>query len=91
MTQNIQPRIYVACLAAYNNGILHGTWIDADDDADAVNAMLKTSPIPNAEELAIHDYEGFGNTGIDEYEGLDTVADKAAFIEAHDELGPLVA
>lgn len=24
------PRIYVACLAAYNNGHLHGRWIDAD-------------------------------------------------------------
>ena len=29
------PRIYVACLAAYNNGYLHGVWIDADQDADA--------------------------------------------------------
>ena len=24
-----QPRIYAACLAAYNNGILHGEWIEA--------------------------------------------------------------
>ena len=24
-----EPRIYVACLAAYNNGHLHGAWIDA--------------------------------------------------------------
>jgi hypothetical protein len=24
-----QPQIYVACLAAYNNGRLHGVWIDA--------------------------------------------------------------
>jgi hypothetical protein len=24
-----RPRIYVACLAAYNNGCLHGRWIDA--------------------------------------------------------------
>ncbi|WP_447531297.1 antirestriction protein ArdA, partial [Legionella pneumophila] len=23
------PQIYVACLAAYNNGIVHGEWIDA--------------------------------------------------------------
>ncbi len=23
-------RIYVACLAAYNNSILHGKWMDAD-------------------------------------------------------------
>ncbi len=30
------PRIYVACLAAYNNGYLHGAWIDADQDADEI-------------------------------------------------------
>jgi hypothetical protein len=23
----ITPKIYVACLAAYNNGILHGQWM----------------------------------------------------------------
>ncbi|MCG8594183.1 MAG: antirestriction protein ArdA, partial [Kiloniellales bacterium] len=39
------PRIYVACLAAYNAGHLHGCWIDAIQDAediqDDINAMLK--------------------------------------------------
>lgn len=44
-------RIYVACLAAYNNGRLHGTWIDADQSTDEINAlinaMLKASPYPN--------------------------------------------
>jgi antirestriction protein len=28
-TLTTEPRIYVACLAAYNNGNLHGAWIDA--------------------------------------------------------------
>lgn len=41
-------RIYVACLAAYNNGHLHGCWIDACQDKDAVwndiKSMLKDSP-----------------------------------------------
>lgn len=57
------PRIYVACLAAYNNGILYGKWIDADQDADSIRLeiqiMLAGSPVPRAEEWAIHDYEGF--------------------------------
>ena len=52
------PRIYVACLAAYNSGYLHGAWIDADQPADdiqsAVGEMLAASPIPRAEEWAIH-------------------------------------
>ena len=45
-------RIYVACLASYNNGHLHGRWIDcdgkdADDLQEEVNAMLRASPYPN--------------------------------------------
>lgn len=45
-------RIYVACLASYNNGRLHGRWIDCDGkDADElqeeVNAILRSSPYPN--------------------------------------------
>ena len=59
----LTPRIYVACLAAYNNGQLHGAWIDADQSADAIHeeirAMLASSPTPGAEEWAIHDYERF--------------------------------
>ena len=29
-------RIYVADLAAYNNGKLHGVWINASDDLDDI-------------------------------------------------------
>lgn len=55
-------QIYVACLAAYNNGKLHGDWIDCDQkDSDAIyeeiQKILKSSPEKNAEEYAIHDYE----------------------------------
>ena len=84
-------RIYVACLAAYNNGILHGAWIDADQDADAIReeiqAMLTTSPITEAEEYAIHDYEGFEGASISEYEGINEVTEIAAFVAEHDKLG----
>jgi len=56
-------QIYVACLASYNNGILHGAWINAEQDAyaiyDEVQTMLTASPVKDAEEWAIHDYEGF--------------------------------
>ncbi|UFS66926.1 antirestriction protein ArdA [Paracoccus denitrificans] len=44
-------RIYVACLASYNNGVLYGRWIDASSDVDEmqeqVNAMLRESKFPN--------------------------------------------
>jgi hypothetical protein len=52
------PRIYLACLAAYNNGRLHGAWVDADQGADHIwnelRKMLRASPEPDAEEWAIH-------------------------------------
>lgn len=85
------PRIYVACLAAYNNGYLHGAWIDADQEADEirneVSAMLARSPIHGAEEYAIHDYEGFEGVTIHEYAGIEKVARMAAFIAEHGALG----
>lgn len=85
------PRIYVACLVAYNNGYLHGAWIDANQDADEIRdeitAMLARSPIKGAEEYAIHDYEGFEGVTISEYAGIDTVARMGAFIAKHGALG----
>jgi antirestriction protein len=46
-----QSRIYVACLASYNSGILHGQWIEATSDRDemqaAIDAILRASPCPN--------------------------------------------
>lgn len=89
--QTDKPRIYVACLAAYNNGILHGAWIDAAQEAwtlwDAISDMLAASPMAGAEEWAIHDHEGFGGVPIREYAGLDMVAELAAFIAQHGDLG----
>ena len=77
------PRIYVACLAAYNNGHLHGSWIDVEDEdsiQDAVRAILKSSPIPEAEEWAIHDYENFDGVTINEYDSFARVVEIAEFI-----------
>lgn len=91
MENNPEIRIYVACLASYNNGVLHGAWIDADQDAwaiyDEVRAMLAASPVPGAEEWAIHDYEGFEGVRISEYAGFESVAEIAAFIAEHGRLG----
>lgn len=88
-----RPAIYVACLAAYNSGILHGAWIwadDVDDMRDATRAMLARSPEPDAEEWAIHDHAGFEGARIEEYQSFETVAEIAAFIEERGELGAKV-
>lgn len=82
--------IYVACLAAYNSGHLHGAWIwaeDADDMRADTQAMLARSPEPGAEEWAIHDYAGFEGLNLSEYQSFETVADMAAFITDHGALG----
>ena len=85
------PHIYVACLAAYNSGFLHGQWIDATQDVEQIHseisAMLADSPVECTEEWAIHDFEGFGNLHLDEYESIDHVVKLAEFIVSHGEVG----
>jgi antirestriction protein len=84
-----RPRIYVACLAAYNSGILHGQWIAAttSDEVQAeVGAMLAESPVPGAEEWAIHDYEGFEGICLSEHATFDTVCELADFVAEHGRL-----
>jgi len=86
-----EVRVYVADLAAYNNGTLHGVWVDATQDLDdmqeQVSEMLKASPCEEvAEEYAIHDYEGFGAYSVSEYEGLESVHEVACFLEEHGEV-----
>jgi antirestriction protein len=90
-TTTNEIRIYVACLGAYNNGTLHGRWINANQDAweiwEEVSAMLKGSPIEDVEEWAIHDYDGFEGVTISEWEGFERVSEIAAFIAEHGQLG----
>lgn len=83
-------RIYVACLAAYNSAILHGRWIAVttpDEIQAEVSAMLAASPVPGAEEWAIHDYEGFGDVQLAEYASFGTVCALAEFLSEHGRLG----
>ncbi|VXB75917.1 hypothetical protein PSEUDO8BK_40002 [Pseudomonas sp. 8BK] len=84
-------RIYVADLAAYNAGYLHGVWIDATLDLEDIQAqvdiMIAASPVKGAEEYAIHDFEGFDAYGLGEYDGLEHAHDIACFIEEYREFG----
>lgn len=88
-TAAVTPKVYVACLSAYNRGELHGAWIDADLDADnieaQVQAMLAKSPVPGAEEWAIHDFEGFGGLSVHEFEPLETVSLIGRMVAEHGE------
>ncbi len=80
-------QIYVACLAAYSNGKLHGRWIDAAQSPDEIlgeiGAMLAESPEPNAEEWAIHDHAGWGEVYIHEMESIENVSILAGLMSEH--------
>lgn len=82
-----RPRIYVASLSDYNAGRLHGAWLDATEEPEAlaaeVEAMLAISPTPGAEEWAIHDHEGFGPLHLGEYEPLERVSALGQAIAEH--------
>lgn len=86
------PRIYVASLSDYNAGRLHGRWIDASQEADAIRAeiqaMLAESPEPIAEEWAIHDHENFAGFSVHEFADIDFVAELAKLLQEH---GPVFA
>jgi antirestriction protein len=81
------PAICVASLADYNNGILHGTWIDAAREPEEIqadiNAMLASSREPNAEEWAIHDYEQFGRARVYEHDSIENISRIAKGITEH--------
>lgn len=85
------PRIYVASLADYNAGHLHGRWIDLgagvtyEDVMDEIEEMLSTSKEPIAEEWAIHDYEGFAGLSVSEYEDIAVVVEWAEHIAEYGE------
>ncbi len=84
-------KIYVADLAAYNNGKLHGVWIDATQDVDTIHdqiqQMLKASPEGFSEEWSLDDYEGFGKYRLEAYTSIETTHEIAVFFEEHGEAG----
>lgn len=91
-THDESPSIYVACLAAYNNGKLHGRWIDCTLGTDHVwneiKSILKSSPENTkhypCEEWAIHDFEYFPDGTISEYSGVDQVCAMAELLESEE-------
>lgn len=83
----VSLRIYVASLSDYNNGRLHGVWIDAYAEPDEIftdiNKMLEQSVSDEAEEFAIFDHDGFFPWRPGEYESIETVSKVAQGIAAH--------
>ena len=87
-----RPSIWIGSLLDYNNSILHGDWIDAAGDAEAIQAdiatILRASPTARqtgevAEEWGIFDHDGFSGVTIGEYESIDLVSRLAKGIVEH--------
>lgn len=92
------PKIYVACLSAYNSGHLHGLWIDAtqepEDIEDDIKWMLSWSPVADdeaCEDWAIHDYENFESFSIREYENLEYISKLAQVLDNADDAEAMAA
>ncbi len=75
-TNDDTPKIYVADLAAYNNGRLEGFWLDlseydsGEEVQNKINEFLKKQSEKSGElreEVAIHDYENFPSSMYSEY------------------------
>lgn len=92
------PQVWVGCLEAYNNGQLHGRWIDATD-ADEMNDDITQilSSCPNndpeglygaCEEFHVCDSEGFGSYAVGRYESVESIATVGAALAEH---GPAFA
>lgn len=88
-TSGHYPEIWVGSLSDYNNGHLHGVWLDATLDPDelhhAVQFILRNGHDPTAEEWAIMDYDDFCGLSFGEYESLEIVSRIAQGIAEHGE------
>ena len=91
MTTTETPQVWIGCLAAYNEGHLHGKWVDAtdvDEMHEAAAQIIKTSPATFAEEYFVADYNGFPRQivhDLGEYPDYEAVANVGRAIEEHGE------
>lgn len=89
MSNNIDnetPEIYVADLAAYNNGDLRGIWIEISEGVSASDVSDKIRDFlaeVGHEEYAIHDYNNLPSGILGEYPSLETIIGVSAAIREH--------
>jgi antirestriction protein len=83
-TETTTPAVWIGSLYAYNCGSLVGEWTDASDLDQLREVEARVLKRGGGEEIALMDFEGFGDL-IGEYTPLDRVAEIAAAIEEHGE------
>jgi hypothetical protein len=90
--QEPQPRVWIGTKKAYEEGYLHGNWMEADTsplDFDIeVNSLINTSPVENDNEYVIGATDGLYDIHVPTDTGLETVRRLTHAIRQHGE--PLV-
>lgn len=80
------PQVFISCLAAYNDGKIHGAWVEAVNEVELnINArfILFTSPVPGAEEWVISDTMNFGGIRFGEYTPTEEIVAIAQALAEH--------
>jgi len=80
------PYVWVGCLASYNEGTLHGEWIEIPTHEEAlrdqIQRVIETSNAEYAEEYFFADYENCPES-FGEYENIKTLVDFAIAVDEH--------
>jgi antirestriction protein len=83
--------IYIYCSASYAQGFLYGTWVRANQSAEAlqaeIQAFLAKGPAPHSKSWWIDGQRGFYGITIPREAALEKVAALAAFMSQQGELG----
>ena len=97
-----RPEIYVVCLDSYNDGNIHGVWIDAMRPVEDILKQIAVMQLegyhgttemssegycPDSDSYAIHCHKGFYNVKIYVNDDLENVRAYALFIAQYGELG----
>lgn len=80
------PQVFISCMAAYNAGMIHGTWVEAVDEAELnanVRFILFTSPVKSAEEWMISDTMNFQGINLGQYTPTEEVVAIAKALSEH--------
>ena len=80
------PQVFVGCLAAYNDGEIHGAWVEATDEEELntnIRYILFTSPIPKAEEWMISDSMNFQGLSLGQFAPTKEIVAIAKALKEH--------
>ena len=87
---NYLPSVWIGCLAAYNQGILHGDWVVVGDGMnvieDQIQRILAESPVEDSEEWFLGDTDNLPYMG--EFPSLEKMDDVGEFIKMNSDIYP---